>query len=98
MLQAIGQDAENEGLDFGNGFIPGGAIGDGAGDHRDLGDPAAVLFAVDFDFHEVSFGSIGMDVNGGPPSSRGCGTSEGFRVEGGRREGTTGESNASDNF
>ena len=65
MFQAIGQDAENESLDLGDRFLPGGTVGHGAGDNGNFGDPAAVLFALDFDFHEVSFGSIGMDVNGG---------------------------------
>ena len=65
MFQAIGQNTENESLDLGDSFLPGGTVGHGAGDDGDLGDPAAVLFAFDFDFHKVSFGSIGMDVNDG---------------------------------
>jgi len=69
--KAIGEDAEDESLDPGDGFIPGGTVGHGAGDDGNFGDPAAVLFAFDFDFHGLSFDLKERDVNGGeggPPS------------------------------
>ena len=61
----VGHDAEYESLDLGDGFIPGGTVGHGAGDHGDFSDPAAVLFSFDFDFHGLSFDLKGRDVNGG---------------------------------
>jgi hypothetical protein len=63
--KAIGEDAEDESLDLGDGFIPGGTVGHGAGDDGNFGDPAAVLFAFDFDFHGLSFDLKGRDVNDG---------------------------------
>lgn len=49
MLEAIGQHAERESLGVGNRLIARGAIGQDALEVGDLGDPAAILFAVDFD-------------------------------------------------
>ena len=55
---AIGQDTEHKGLHFGDGLIPGGSVGHGAGDHGNFGDPAAVLLAFDLYFHLGSFGRV----------------------------------------
>jgi hypothetical protein len=65
VLWAIGKDAEDEGFDIRDGFIPGGTVDHGPGDNGDLSDPATVLFSFDFDFHGLSFDLKGGDVNDG---------------------------------
>ena len=56
VFETVGKDAEHEGLHFGDGLIPGGSVGHGAGDDGNFGDPAAVLLAFDLYFHLGSFG------------------------------------------
>jgi hypothetical protein len=87
VFQAIGEDAEDESLDLGDRFIPGGTVGHGPRNYGDFSDPPAVLFSFDFDFHGLSFDLKGRDVNGGEGAllrsvSAGSLSFGGFKVEG----------------
>ena len=48
MLEAIGQDPERECLSVGDGFIARCPIGEDSLEVGNLGDPATILFAIDF--------------------------------------------------
>lgn len=49
LLQPVGDDAQGHGFDLGFGVRPGGAVGHDAGEGRNLGDPAAIVFLLEFD-------------------------------------------------
>lgn len=49
VLQSFRQHAQREGLDMSNGFGAGLAVAQSPRQRRDLGQPAAILFAVEFD-------------------------------------------------
>ena len=48
MFQPFGQDAEGKGLDAGNGFIAARSVAQHARKIRDLGNPAAIFLAIEF--------------------------------------------------
>lgn len=49
VLEAIGQNSEGEGLGVGNRLVARGAVGENALEIGDLGDPAAIVFAIEFE-------------------------------------------------
>jgi len=48
MLQAVSENAENQGFNFGYGFLAGSDVSECAGEFRSLGDPAAIFFLSGF--------------------------------------------------
>jgi len=50
MLHAIGQHAQRQRFGMGQRISPGFAVSQTAGQIHDLGNPAAIRFAVEFDF------------------------------------------------
>ena len=49
MLEAVGEDAEGKRLGVGNRFVARCPVGEDALEVGDLGDPPAILFAIDFE-------------------------------------------------
>ena len=60
MLHFISQDAEDQGLDFRQGFSAGRTVGEGTGNAGHLRQPAAVQLLFDFNLHEGRFGESGI--------------------------------------
>ena len=49
VLYAIGERSERGGVQAPKGLALGGAVDDDAGQFRNLGDPASIVFAIEFD-------------------------------------------------
>lgn len=61
MFESLGQDAQRQRLCVCEGFFARRAIGQHTGQFRDLRDPSAVRFSIDFDLqHENSIAELGV--------------------------------------
>lgn len=52
MFHLVRQNPQDEGLDLGDRFFPGSAIGQGTGNPGYLGQPSTVLFLFNFNSHD----------------------------------------------
>src|SRR5262245_24751370 len=64
VFEALCQDSQRQGLDFGSGLNLCGAVAEHAGKLGDLGDPATIVFTVERDLE----GHIGTLAPDGPPN------------------------------